>query len=161
MSYLEQKRNALLNSVASSSGGGIEYIDTITVTETTEKINIEVDTSQYGTFFIVGDFNYNQANNNWVYLGVNNTAGTYYNNRALTQTFTIPSSYWEMPIVFFKGTSDKAICGTNAYGTNLNTLWENVTHLTLGVWASSSSRYDVGTKLYVYGMRESLGDIGA
>ena len=129
-----------MNSVA-SSGGGIEYIDTITVTEPMAIINIEVDTSQYGTFFIVGDFNYNQASNNWVYVGVNNSVSDYY-NKGLTQTFTIPSSYWQVPIMFFKGVNDKVTYATNAIGQERNILWENVTHLTLGTYGSS--RYDVG-----------------
>lgn len=141
----------------SVGSGEIELLDTITVTEPMAKINIEVDTSQYGTFFIVGDFNFNQASNNWVYVGVNNIAHQYY-NKNLAQAFTIPSSYWEMPIVFFKGTSGNAFCGTDIFGRDLNTLWENVTHLTLGNY--QISRYDVGTKLYLYGMKESLTDLG-
>lgn len=153
---LETKRNALLNSVA-SSGGGIELLDTIEVTEPMAKINIEVDTSQYGTFFIVGDFNYNQASNNWVYIGVNNSTNQYY-NKNLTQTFTIPSSYWEMPIIFTKSTSGKTLNGTSDFGREINTLWSDVLQLTLGNY--QTSRYDVGTKLYLYGMKESLTDLG-
>lgn len=57
MSYLEQKRNALLNSVA-SSGGGIEYIDTITVETPTKNIDINVDTSTYKTFILKADLTY-------------------------------------------------------------------------------------------------------
>lgn len=158
---LETKRNAIMNSV-SSSGGGIELLDTITVTEPMAKIDIEVDTSQYGTFFIVGDFNFNQASNNWIYFGVNG-GYPYYFNFSVPLTISIPNATnFLVPIIITRTTDDYIVFNYSAVnsivGTKINTSFSNVTHITLGTY--SSSRYDVGTKLYLYGMRKSLTDIG-
>ena len=162
MSYLETKRNALLNSVA-SSGGGIELLDTITVTEPMEKINFEVDTSQYETFFIVGDITFNQASNNWIYFGVNGSYSSYY-NFVVPQTISIPNATnFLVPIIITKTVDDYIGFDysrvNTAVGTKINTSFSNVTHITLGTYGSS--RYDVGTELKLYGMRESLTDLGA
>ena len=160
MSYLETKRNALMNSVASSSGGGIELIDTITVTEPMAIINIEVDTSQYGTFFIVGDITFNQSSNNWVYFGVNGSFPYYY-NFSIPQTISIPNATnFLVPIIITRTIDDYIVFNStsNTVGTKINTSFSNVTHITLGTWGSS--RYDVGTELKLYGMKESLTDIG-
>ena len=160
MSYLETKRNALLNSVASSSGG-IEYIDTVTISEDTEKINFNVDTSTFNTFFIVGDIVFNNASGNYIYFGVNNTTPKYY-GPPVTQTLSIPNNS-NMPLPFIvrksiEGTVAFSFSLTNSLGQIINTNWEDVTQITLGKY--SSSRYANGTQLAIYGMRESLTDIG-
>lgn len=147
---------------ASEGSGGIELLDTIEVTEPMAKINIEVDTSQYGTFFIVGDITFNHASGNWVYFGVNGNPLSY-DNFSVPQTISIPNATnFFVPIIITRTIDDYIVFNSTAnttLGTKFSTPFSNVTHLTLGTYGGS--RYDVGTKLYLYGMKESLTDIGA
>lgn len=162
MSYLETKRNALLNSVASSSGG-IELLDTITITEDTASIDFNVDTNTYQTFFLVGDITYNQASGNWLYFRVNNANQSYANSQ-VPQTFSIPdATNFYSPIIYLK-TVDNKMATCYAYRSGLGQNYKsNVgfnTITSIGLGSYQNSKYTNGTKVSLYGMRESITDLG-
>ena len=159
MSYLETKRNAIMNSVASS--GAIELLETKTITEDTAIINFDVDTDTYKTFLIKGDFEFNQSSNNWIYLGINGSAGSggNYIDKNIGQTETIPSTDNKLafPIIYSKGVSGNAVSNFRQNfpgGFIYSEQWENVTQISLGVYGTS--RYANGTTLELYGMKENL-----
>ena len=146
---LETKRNALLNSVASSSGGGIEYIDTITVETPTQNIDINVDTSTYKTFILKTDLTYGGGGQNYLYWGVNGTITPSY--------LTTQNNIVQMP-----GTTDSRSIifaeNVNGYTSNflnaaqLNTLWADVNSLRLRMY---NIQFTSGT-VEVYGIKQSV-----
>ena len=160
---LETKRNALMNSVASSSGGGIELLDTITITEDTASIDFNVDTSTYQTFFLVGDITYNQASGNWLYFRVNGANQTYAQSQ-VPQTFLIPdATNFYSPFIYLKTVDNKMAIGyafRSGLGQNYksNPNFDTITSIGLGSY--QNSKYANGTKISLYGMRESITDLG-
>lgn len=148
MSYLETKRNALMNSVASSSGG-LELLETVTIDTPIQNIDISVDTDTYKTFVLSIDLTHSSTNANWIYWGVN---GSRFSNGYSS----FSNGICEMP-----GTTRNTtlICAKDldgyltyfAGGTSSET-FENVNSLRVnaynGTWASGTVK--------VYGLKDSI-----
>ena len=148
MSYLEQKRNALLNSVASSGGGGIELLDTITVETPTQNIDINVDTSTYKTFILKADLTYGDTQN-YLYYGVNGTYTSSYltTNNSIVQ---VPGNTNHRSIIFAE--NENGNTSNFLENAQINTLWEDVTSLRLHLYRNS---FTSGT-VEVYGIKQSV-----
>ena len=147
MSYLEQKRNALLNSVASSSSG-IELLDTITVETPSQNIDINVDTNTYKTFILKTDLTYSSGGD-YLYCGVNGTTTSFYlgTQNGIVQ---IPGSTNHRSIIFAENENGNA---SNFFdGTQINTLWGNVNSLRLRMYSKSFT----GGTVEVYGIKQSV-----
>ena len=148
MSYLEQKRNALLNSVA-SSGGGIELLDTITVETPSQNIDINVDTSTYKTFILKADLIYGGGASDYLYWGVNGTTTSSYFSTQ-NNIVQMPGSTNHRSIIFAENENGNA---SNFFdGTQINTLWGNVNSLRLRMYSKSFT----GGTIEVYGMKQSV-----
>jgi hypothetical protein len=149
MSELETKRNALLNSVASSGGGGIELLDTITVETPTQNIDINVDTSTYKTFILKADLIYGGGASDYLYWGVNGTTTSSYfatqNNIA-----QVPGNTNHRSIIFAENENGNVSIFFES--TQLNTLWENVNSLRLRMYGKQFT----GGTVEVYGIKQSV-----
>ena len=148
MSYLETKRNALLNSVA-SSGGGIELLDTITVETPTQNIDINVDTSTYKTFILKTDLTYGGGVSNYLYWGVNGTTTAAYLGTT-NNIVQIPGNTNHRSIIYAENENGNASIFFES--TQLNTLWEDVNSLKLRIY---SNQFTSGT-VEVYGIKQSV-----
>lgn len=143
---LETKRNAIMNSVA-SSGGGIELIDTVEIGTPIQNIDIPLDTDSYGTFIFQFDLTYSGNAGNWVYIGVNGTTNFYwsFNNNVVK----IPNTTNANNLILAKDLSDNA---TYINGSPLTTAWANVTTTRFHLYSNNFT----GGTVKVYGIKESI-----
>lgn len=154
MSYLEQKRNALMNSVA--SGGGIELLDTIEVdTDIKEVTFSNIDTSTYKTLFVHTDITLNPQTTSWLYYKFNGQSFSYnWFDGSSSVGFYAPSTSYPLPMIITKGVSGNVVNSiSQAKGQERNIVWEDLTSIS---FRPDNSNIASGSTLTLYGMKESI-----
>ena len=146
------KRNALLMNSAINENM-IEFIEEIELDTQAYYIDIDVDVSKYKGFIICAELIHVNANNIWLYYGVNGNAVRYVDSR-LSQHDTIPNSTNVLaPLIVTSAVDGRTVFAN--FNTSYSTLYEDVNSIRISNW-TPYNKYDVGTKVYVYGLKEDI-----
>lgn len=152
MGMLEMKRNALLMNSAINENM-IEFIEEIELDTQANYIDIDVDVSKYKGFIIYAELIHVKASNIWLYYGVNGHAVKYMNQQ-LSQHDTVPNSAnMPAPLIVTSALDGRTLFAN--FNTALSTLYEDVNSIRISNWINNN-KYDVGTKVYVYGLKEDI-----